>query len=107
MNKIFCKHSNCKYYYNLNANGFCEFHQEELDNNGKPGHVTCSWCTEYKKNKVKGNCESCDKETKEAYEMEDGSYVCLSCYTDAISRLEYALESAKEDPYFWDSRESI
>ena len=45
--KANCRHPNCHYYYNLNSNGFCEYHQAELDNNGKPGHVTCSWCTEW------------------------------------------------------------
>lgn len=48
MNKVFCKHTNCKYFYNLNKNEFCEYHQAELDNNGKPGFVTCSWCTNYR-----------------------------------------------------------
>jgi hypothetical protein len=79
MNKIFCKHSGCKYFYNLNKNGFCDFHQEELDNNGKPGHVTCSWCTEYK------------EKQQETEDMIRSRFDC----------------GERNDPYFWDSRESI
>jgi hypothetical protein len=44
MNK--CIHANCK-AVNEVPNRLCDFHREELENNGKPGHWTCSWCTEY------------------------------------------------------------
>lgn len=47
--------------------------------------------------KYKNYCEQCEKETKEANELEDGSYVCNSCYQDAVSRMEYAYESAREE----------
>jgi len=42
------------------------------------------------------NCDNCDKVTEEANEMEDGSYVCDSCYQDAIGRMEYAYEAYRE-----------
>lgn len=54
------------------------------------------FCTECKKTNTKNTCESCGKETEEAYELED-EYVCGSCYQDAVSRAEYAYESAKEE----------
>lgn len=43
-----CLHAGCNYYYNLLDNGFCEYHWKELQSNGKSGHITCSWCTDYK-----------------------------------------------------------
>ena len=48
MKKTFCKHSGCNYFYNLNDNGFCSTHQEELDNSGKEGYWKCTWCEEWK-----------------------------------------------------------
>jgi hypothetical protein len=41
-----CNHPNCK--QGKVENGLCEYHLEEYNNNGKPGHWTCTWCTEYK-----------------------------------------------------------
>jgi|WetSurMetagenome_2_1015567.scaffolds.fasta_scaffold314884_1 hypothetical protein len=46
---------------------------------------------------TKNYCPQCDKETKEAYEMENGDYVCESCYQDAVARAEMAYDSAKEE----------
>ena len=43
-----CKHPNCKPLQQANENGLCEYHQKELDNLGKEGHWSCSWCEKYK-----------------------------------------------------------
>ena len=42
-------------------------------------------------------CEQCDKPTEDAYEMQDGSYVCLSCYEEAVERAEMAYEDMLEN----------
>lgn len=41
-----CIHNGCtqKTYSN---DPLCKFHRDELENNGKPGHWICSWCTNY------------------------------------------------------------
>jgi hypothetical protein len=41
-----CNHPNCK--QDKVENGLCAYHLEEYNNNGKPGHWTCTWCNEYK-----------------------------------------------------------
>ena len=46
---------------------------------------------------MKNFCDSCGKPTNEAYEMADGGYVCLDCYTSAIERAEMAYEAQRED----------
>lgn len=44
-----CIHPNCKpLQANINENGLCKYHQAELDNSGKEGHWTCTWCEEKK-----------------------------------------------------------
>ena len=41
-------------------------------------------------------CEHCDKPTDEAYEMPNGDYVCLACYTSAGDRAEAQWEAQQE-----------
>ncbi len=41
-------------------------------------------------------CDWCNDESKDAYRVED-EMVCESCYQDAVSRAEYAYESAREE----------
>lgn len=41
-------------------------------------------------------CEGCGKETKEAYEIPSGDYVCLSCYTEMADRAEAAYDAQRE-----------
>ena len=51
----FCQHANCSSMTLAKLNGLCKYHQGEFDNNGKEGHWTCTWCTEFKKKGGKVN----------------------------------------------------
>ena len=51
----------------------------------------------YMKEQTKYYCDQCDKETKEAYEMPDGGYVCDSCYQDAVGRAEAHYDSMRDE----------
>ncbi len=42
------------------------------------------------------NCERCDKLTDEAYELDNGEYVCKSCMERANTLAEYYYESYME-----------
>ena len=88
-----CVHPNCK-QTDININQLCDFHQIELDNNGLAGHWNCTWCSEFKKDKYA--CDQCGKLDKKCFRLEDDA-VCEDCYEGAISRAEYAYESAREE----------
>ena len=46
---------------------------------------------------IQNTCDECGKPTDEAYEMENGDYVCLSCYMSAVERAEMAYEDMLEN----------
>ncbi len=43
------------------------------------------------------NCDNCDQVAKECYELDNGNFVCQSCYDDAINKAELAYESWREN----------
>jgi len=45
--KGYCIHANCQQKTYSGTDRLCKYHREEYVNNGKPGHWTCTWCTEY------------------------------------------------------------
>ena len=42
-----CIHPNCNQFLKDWELRLCKYHQKELQNNGKPGHWTCTWCSDY------------------------------------------------------------
>ena len=41
----YCVHANCSQKTYIDQ--LCKFHRDEAKNNGKEGHFTCTWCTEW------------------------------------------------------------